>query len=74
MSLWLLKARADKHPNDTADGFVVRARTAKQARGYAASHAGDEGPTYWLNPKASTCRELTIEGPSGIVLRDFCAG
>lgn len=68
---------------DKANGFVVRAETEPDARQLAnAEGENEKGPTRfifddryggdpWLDPKYSTCVELTADGESCVILRDF---
>lgn len=70
---------------DKCFGFIVRSDTEQGARQYAHAGAGDEnrgkflskpisntkGP--WLDPRYSTCEELTPDGDAGIVMQDFYA-
>lgn len=67
---------------DKAFGFVVRAETEEEARKLANDDGGDETGPYsqkvyrtggnpWLDPKYSSCEELTADGASGVVIRDF---
>lgn len=70
---------------DKCFGFVVRSDTEHGAREYAQAGAGDERrwefmrkqtartTTPWLDPKYSTCVELTADGDAGIVMQDFHA-
>ena len=69
---------------DKAFGFVVRAETEEQARQMANGNGGDEcGPVKsyvyrtggdpWLDPKQSTCEELTADGEAEIIIRDFAS-
>lgn len=77
MKLWLLKPKNDEHWDpgyDKAHGFVIRADSERQARELAASKAGYEGKEAWFRPQYSTCFELTVEGPAGVILRDFWDG
>ncbi len=74
MKLWLLKRHANVPVYDVADGFVVRATTAEEARRLATDQAGDEGASTWTDDRDSSCAELTADGPSKVVLRDFSAG
>ena len=84
MKLWILKPMQglsdDVNPWDPwyhkVFGFVVRAETEEDARQIAQSQSGDESkdkPTPWLNPKLSTCSEVTVEGESGVILKDFAS-
>ncbi len=85
MKLWILRPRKDlleqdnlwKPWYDKVLGFVVRAETEEQARGYADKKAegeNDDGDRPWLDPNMSTCNELTPEGEEGVVMRDFARG
>lgn len=68
-----------------AFGFVVRSTTETEARELAHKAAGDENrgeflqtksantKAPWLDPKYSTCTELTAEGESGVVICDFAS-
>ena len=79
MKLWLLKPSHllpdDENPwepwYDKAFGFVVRAETEEDARNYAAEYSGDEGVPSWTNPALSTCVELTVNGNTEVILREF---
>ena len=70
MKIWVLKAIGDKAPYDTVDGFVVRAKSAQQARQLAAANRMNEGAQFWLDPALSTCRVLPVDGPADVILRD----
>lgn len=71
---------------DKAFGFVVRADTEAEARAIADRNGGDECGGYvrweepmkrahqpWLDPTLASCVELTGEGESEVVLRDFAS-
>lgn len=67
---------------DKCFGFVVRTETEEDARKAADDDGGDEnGHSWdsssqkhpWLNPKYSTCLELTTDGEAELVMRDFAA-
>ena len=75
MKLFLLRAKRG-HPTwepwyDKAFGFVVRATDENEARLLASDNAGDEGQDAWIDANASTCVELTADGPSEMILQDF---
>ena len=80
--LWILQPN-EGLPNDNpwkpwydkAFGFVVRANTEDAARQFAHDDAGDENRDMspWLDPKYTSCIELSKAGDIGIVLRDFAA-
>lgn len=48
---------------------VVRAACEPCARSQAAAHSGAEGMAVWRDPERSTCKRVTENGKSGIVLR-----
>lgn len=78
MKLWLLTrvkgAATWREPlYDAFDGHAIRAATEDRARELANQKAADEG-RIWLDPEKTLCRELTVDGPEGIVLSDFNAG
>jgi hypothetical protein len=52
-------------------GFVVRAKDEATARRLAAAQPGDEGAEAWLLPQYSTCVELPIDGPDGVIMADY---
>lgn len=68
---------------DKCFGFIVRCETEDGARRYAHASAGDENSRLtrnaieklspWLDPKYSTCVELTQDGEPGLVMQDFHA-
>ena len=67
---------------DKTFGFVIRAVTEEEARGLANVLGGEENPEGmyqigshnkvgpWLDPRYSTCTELTAEGPPGFIIQD----
>ena len=74
MKLWILQPIEPWDPwYDRAFGFVVRAQTEQEARVLASTEAGDEGGSSWQDEDKTTCYELTAEGFSCVVLRDFWA-
>jgi hypothetical protein len=58
-------------------GFVIRADTEESAREMAESKTIDEfvyddiSVNPWLNPNHTICIELTIDGDSMVIIRDF---
>ena len=68
---------------DKSFGFVVRANTENEARKLAHDNAGDENRgeflgkrkantvTPWLDPRYSTCIELTGDGKCRVLMQDF---
>lgn len=70
---------------DEAAGFIVRARSSKQARRLVASlESYESGPGYeggdvWTDPRQTRCHKLGEVTPGasrqeGVVARDFKAG
>ncbi len=75
MKLWLLECIVDwPNPWDCNMGFVIRADSEYAARVLAESVTGDEPLGAWLDGTQTTCEELTADGGTDIVLRDFHAG
>ena len=77
MKLYLLERNAFQPAMviyDCNNGFVIRADTEQRAREIASQQQGDEGRSTWLDPKLSSCRELSADGPEQVVIRDFNAG
>jgi hypothetical protein len=85
MKIWILLPREDLEKNDNpwepwydkAFGFIIRAETEKEAREKADEDAGDEnrGDTRhpWLEKKYSSCEELSQDGESMVIIRDFAS-
>jgi hypothetical protein len=65
-------------PYDKSSGFVIRAKTKAEAREIANRNAGGENQesikNVWLNPKWSTCKELTTEGDAELIMEDYHHG
>ncbi len=65
---------------ETAQGFVVVARHAAEARELVAFAdgltlgPGSEGSAPWINPGLTDCVQLSPTGQSRVVLRDFHHG
>ena len=64
-----------------ARGFVVRAVSEEAARRVVVEHADDEligtggqGAEVWLDPAFTTCTPIPVDGPPGIIMRDFRPG
>jgi len=55
---------------DKVFGFVVRAKSAKEARSLCAQQAADEGAEVWLDKKLTSCKVLYSNGPSLIILKE----
>jgi hypothetical protein len=85
MKLWILEPidlpKGQRDPwdpwYDKAFAHVVRAQTEGEARALAGTSIGDEcrGPAgnVWLDPKYTTCIELTADGTAEVVMTDFHA-
>lgn len=75
MKLYILRPSKDSDLwspwYDKAFGFVIRANSEMEAREIAANEHGDEGRQAWLSYASSECHELTSDGDSEIVIRDF---
>lgn len=87
MKLWLLERAGDEGADwDEYVGFVVRAEDAEAARCEALIAAGIDdwkfmkpeniGPRepWWGDPELTTCVEVTVDGPVGVVLDSFKSG
>lgn len=88
MKLWILERKYDLPENDnpwkqswdTKSAFIVRAQSAKAARQLAQKQGGDETrrpenmATPWLDPKYTTCKELTLEGEAAVILDESVDG
>jgi len=59
---------------DCYDSFVVRAKSADDARSEASRCAGDEGGGTWLDNKLSTCEPISTTGTTEIICASFNAG
>lgn len=79
MKLWLIRPVDDDSPPwhpwyDKYFGFVVRAETEDAARAVVASRKSRSSEyDEWVDPKWSTCIELTADGPPEVVIADFHA-
>ena len=71
--LWLVQ-RTDHTGYDEAEGFVVRATDESGARRFAASQAGDEGQSVWLDKSKSIVTRLPEDGEPTVILRAFNVG
>ncbi len=58
----------------TAFGFVVRAETEKEARNMCGKESWGEGADPWLDLTLTSCHELTLDGESGLIIRDAHPG
>jgi hypothetical protein len=64
---------------DKAYGFVVRAETESKARMIAHKNGGGENKHIknvnpWLDRSLSSCKELTTEGDSEMIIQDYLSG
>jgi hypothetical protein len=75
VKLWHLR-RTDKVDYDEYDSFVVRAETEQEARELLINeHARDNYFNPWTRVHADVvCAELTMDGPTEIILGSFNAG
>lgn len=73
MNLYLLTRKDDAGWGE-AEGFVVRARSAREARKIASGFSGYEGRHIWTSAEKSECVSLDSEGTPGVVLRSFVHG
>lgn len=80
MKIYLLRPNPDndaawKPWYDKAFGFVVRAESEEQARLFASEKGGEENefgkPSPWLDPRQSTCEEVTADGEAGLIIHDI---
>jgi len=77
MAIYLITANDwwDKPTYDSNDGFVVRAKSEKEARLLVQANArGDEDSSGWGNSECSNCERIDPNGPGQILLIDFHAG
>lgn len=85
MKLWILRARDEELPAndnpwcaefDMNYSMVIRAETENRARQLAheqTGHENDDGEP-WLDPKYTTCQELTADGGEEVVCVDYKRG
>ncbi len=73
MKYYLLE-RKDEVGYNEQEGVVVAAFNSQQARQIASNTHGDEGATPWLDPKLTSCRQVTRITGVGVILRAFNAG
>jgi hypothetical protein len=84
MKLWhltLVREWGEHQWYDCACGFVVRAEDEAAARKVIVDlgdeswepGAGNEGASFWADPAKAKCVELTADGESGVIIRDFAA-
>ena len=74
MKLWHLDRVVHLGPPlyDAMHGFVIRARDEEAARRLANGFSADEGMR-WTDPTFARCREISVEGQSEMILKDFNA-
>lgn len=72
MRLWLVRRiQVPGRYHQGFEGFVIAARTEKEARGIAADCAADEAPRrFWIYPKHATCEVLVPGDRPGPILSD----
>ena len=90
MKLWILKSKDPPEGKEDpwvpwynkAFGFVIRAKTEKQARKLANDNGGSEtgeishviyrtGGDPWLDPEFSSCEELQSKGKSEVIMKNY---
>lgn len=59
---------------DVYIGFVIRASRPSAARKAAANTAGSFWGPLWLDPKMTTCKEVTVDGPAAVIMSSLRAG
>lgn len=85
MKLWLLRPANENDRRwgyDCNYGFVIRAETEQRAREMANAQGADENGlcqvhknlAVWLDPEATSCTEVTVDGPEATIIVDFNAG
>ena len=72
MKLWRLERATCDY--DEMLGFVIRAKTALDARRIASEKRGTESKIEWLDVLKSTCVEIEQEGEECVILDSFNAG
>lgn len=75
--VWLLNREDGLCSYDEVHAFVIRAKTAEEAREIAQSKGADEvryRGFSWCNPNHASCVELTGVGDEGVIVRDFDTG
>lgn len=74
MRLWLLEARAETDPfrswYDKMFAVIVRAVDELDARKIANAGRANEGDGVWLKDEFTTCTEISLDGPSEVLLKD----
>jgi hypothetical protein len=73
MKLWIIRRR-EYADWDEYEAFVISAETEERARLLAKEEALEAEKKIWLDPEYTTCHELTVDEPEGVVLADFHAG
>ena len=81
MRLWLLRPcelLPDQYSPwspwyDKNFGYVIRAETEARARQMAQDNAADEGGSAWIDPRYSSCVELTSDGDEAVIIIDHAA-
>ncbi len=71
--LFILK-RLDDPGYDENLGFVVSAKSNRQARVWASANSADEGKNVWLDVKRSSCKQLKANQWLSTHLTSFNAG
>lgn len=87
MKIYILRPKEDLPDSDDpwepyydkSFGFIVRANSEKEARGFADAGAGDENcgektANPWLDERYTTCEELSVMGDKGVIMMDYRCG
>ncbi len=75
MKLYLVERRdASMVKYDEYSGFVIRAKSPRAARKWAADECSDEGPEVWMDVKLTKVQELKPEGVVDTILSDHYGG
>ena len=72
MNLYLLRRKEVDY--DEFDAHLIRASSENRAREIASRHSRHEPSYEWLDPVASTCECVEVDGIEGVVLSSFLAG
>ena len=70
----LYPAKGSFRAYDTMQSIVVQAKDSTEARNIAALHHGEEGADGWLTSRVTSCKELSLPGPSGVIFLAFKVG
>jgi hypothetical protein len=74
MKLWALERLDEDLFYDEYVSFMVRAESEYEARKFVANEFHDKIAKLWLDPKFSSCEEVSVEGIKEIVHSYFRHG